>query len=490
MPTLPYGPGFESDNLEAVRRALDRSRRADIQVHLFALGPSAETLVPLKESLAATQGLLFTVREQADLAPAVISLGQRLSQVLAVDLVRQARVNLERRLLVSARTLAERAIAELEARKDESSLLADALWILASAEFESGDYRSAAATLRLVLDAQQRSQAKATEQAVTLSQMIWVELGRGEVEEANRLASQALSLVGLAREFARAWVLRAEELAGLNELSGVLLAAANARMIAGRLADADELLNESLALARAQKDPRVEASTLLSSGLLQLARGDDAAATRSLEQSVEAATKHGYMPLLGHNYLAYVRLKHGDLAGGTASLEAKNEILDWHYAVGLSEGTERDWLERTRRIDDVAGFITMNLLLTRSGPETGELALDSVLRRKGRLYERSLLNRASFWSGEKGANEPLLRRLADLRSRRAALEFAAIEAERDDEIRGELTALDDQIATIESELSSRAGASAECALRDACEAPVPAARPQQSSRTGFLLATL
>jgi CHAT domain-containing protein/tetratricopeptide (TPR) repeat protein len=470
VPTLPYGPGFESDNVEAVRRALDRSRRAGIQVHLFALGPDAETLVALKEPVSATQGMLFTVREKADLAPAVISVGRRLSGVLPVDLVRQADAMLQNGRFVSARTLARRAIAELEAHEDEPSQLEEARSILAAAEFNLGDYSRAGETLRLVFDAQQRSRADAAQQAITLSSMIWVELARGRVEEANRLASQALSLVDAARRslVARAYVLRADELAE-PEPSGVFLAAANARMVAGRLAEADDLLSESLELARTEEDSGTEASTLLSRGLLQLARGDEAAATTSLEQSIEL----GYAPLLGHNYLAYIRLKHGDLAGGAASLEARNAILDRHDAVDLSEGTERDWRERTAPIDDVAGFTTMHLLLTGENAEAGALILGSVLRRKGRLYEKTLLNRASFGSGEKGANEPLLQRLADLRSRRAALEFAAIEAERDDVTHREQAVLEEEMTTIELELSSRAGAWAECAARDACEGSGP-----------------
>jgi hypothetical protein len=41
QPTLPYGPGFEADNVRAVLRAANRAQRARIRIHSFAIGPDA-----------------------------------------------------------------------------------------------------------------------------------------------------------------------------------------------------------------------------------------------------------------------------------------------------------------------------------------------------------------------------------------------------------------------------------------------------------------
>ena len=40
-PTLPYDQVFEAENVKAVLRAADRSARANIKIHSFAIGPEA-----------------------------------------------------------------------------------------------------------------------------------------------------------------------------------------------------------------------------------------------------------------------------------------------------------------------------------------------------------------------------------------------------------------------------------------------------------------
>ena len=72
QPTLPYGPGFESDNVRAVLRAADRAQRAKIRIHSFAIGPDAlEGPVATVEMAARTDGFFTPVRRPGDLVDVV-----------------------------------------------------------------------------------------------------------------------------------------------------------------------------------------------------------------------------------------------------------------------------------------------------------------------------------------------------------------------------------------------------------------------------------
>ncbi len=72
QPTLPYGPGFEADNVRAVLRAADRSRRGEIRIHSFAIGPHAldGPIAPV-EMAARTNGYFTPVRHPGDLVDVV-----------------------------------------------------------------------------------------------------------------------------------------------------------------------------------------------------------------------------------------------------------------------------------------------------------------------------------------------------------------------------------------------------------------------------------
>jgi hypothetical protein len=68
QPTLPYGPGFESDNVRAVLRAANRADRAEIRIHSFAIGPDAlEGPVATVEMAQRTDGFFTPVRHPGDL---------------------------------------------------------------------------------------------------------------------------------------------------------------------------------------------------------------------------------------------------------------------------------------------------------------------------------------------------------------------------------------------------------------------------------------
>ena len=72
QPTLPYGPGFESDNVRAVLRAANRAQRANIRIHSFAIGPDAlEGPVATVEMAARTDGFFTPVRHPGDLVDVV-----------------------------------------------------------------------------------------------------------------------------------------------------------------------------------------------------------------------------------------------------------------------------------------------------------------------------------------------------------------------------------------------------------------------------------
>ncbi len=74
QPTLPYGPGFEADNVRAVLRAANRADRANIRIHSFAIGPDAlEGPVATVEMAQRTDGFFTPVRHPGDLVNVVES---------------------------------------------------------------------------------------------------------------------------------------------------------------------------------------------------------------------------------------------------------------------------------------------------------------------------------------------------------------------------------------------------------------------------------
>jgi len=72
QPTLPYGSGFERDNVDAVLRAANRAGRASIRIHSFAIGPDAlEGPVATVEMANRTDGFFTPVRHPGDLVDVV-----------------------------------------------------------------------------------------------------------------------------------------------------------------------------------------------------------------------------------------------------------------------------------------------------------------------------------------------------------------------------------------------------------------------------------
>ena len=72
QPTLPYGPGFEADNVRAVLRAASRAARAEIRIHSFAIGPDAlDGPVATVEMASRTDGYFTPVRHPGDLVEVV-----------------------------------------------------------------------------------------------------------------------------------------------------------------------------------------------------------------------------------------------------------------------------------------------------------------------------------------------------------------------------------------------------------------------------------
>ncbi len=72
QPTLPYGPGYERDNVRAVLRAANRAHRAEIRIHSFAIGPDAlEGPIAPVEIAQRTNGYFTPVRHPADLVNVV-----------------------------------------------------------------------------------------------------------------------------------------------------------------------------------------------------------------------------------------------------------------------------------------------------------------------------------------------------------------------------------------------------------------------------------
>lgn len=71
-PTLPYGPGFESDNVKSVLRAAERGARSGVQVHTFGIGAEAlEGPIALVELATRTDGIFTPVRDPGNLVDVI-----------------------------------------------------------------------------------------------------------------------------------------------------------------------------------------------------------------------------------------------------------------------------------------------------------------------------------------------------------------------------------------------------------------------------------
>jgi hypothetical protein len=72
QPTLPYGTGFDADNVRAVLRAASRAARAGIRIHSFAIGPDAlDGPVATVEMASRTDGYFTPVRHPGDLVEVI-----------------------------------------------------------------------------------------------------------------------------------------------------------------------------------------------------------------------------------------------------------------------------------------------------------------------------------------------------------------------------------------------------------------------------------
>jgi hypothetical protein len=70
--TLPYGPGFEADNVRAVLHAANRAQRGGIRIHSYAIGPDALAgPIAVVEMAARTNGDFTPVRHPGDLVDLV-----------------------------------------------------------------------------------------------------------------------------------------------------------------------------------------------------------------------------------------------------------------------------------------------------------------------------------------------------------------------------------------------------------------------------------
>jgi hypothetical protein len=72
QPTMPFGPGYEADNVKAVLRAASRAKRASIRIHSFAIGPDAlDGPIATVEMATRTDGYFTPVRHPGDLVDVI-----------------------------------------------------------------------------------------------------------------------------------------------------------------------------------------------------------------------------------------------------------------------------------------------------------------------------------------------------------------------------------------------------------------------------------
>jgi hypothetical protein len=72
QPTLPYGPGFDADNVRAVLRAADRAQKVGVRIHSFGIGPEAmDGPISLIEMSERTHGIFTPVKNPGELTDVI-----------------------------------------------------------------------------------------------------------------------------------------------------------------------------------------------------------------------------------------------------------------------------------------------------------------------------------------------------------------------------------------------------------------------------------
>jgi len=72
QPTLPYGPGYDADNVRAVLRAADRAQKVGVRIHSFGIGPEAmDGPISLIEMSERTHGIFTPVKNPGELTDVI-----------------------------------------------------------------------------------------------------------------------------------------------------------------------------------------------------------------------------------------------------------------------------------------------------------------------------------------------------------------------------------------------------------------------------------
>ena len=153
--------------------------------------------------------------------------------------------------------------------------------------------------------------------------------------------------------------------------------------------------------------------------------------------------------------LATVYVLKGDIEKAIAAQTRANEILEYNALLNLRIGSEREKLAYMQTLEDVdSNTMTLNFRAAANSPAARELALTSVLQRKGRVLDALSDSfealRRRFDAQDQKLFEDLNRATTDL------VNFVAnAQSLAPDEYRRELKTLEEKRETIENQISRR-----------------------------------
>jgi CHAT domain-containing protein len=154
------------------------------------------------------------------------------------------------------------------------------------------------------------------------------------------------------------------------------------------------------------------------------------------------------------NVLAHLAWAQGDLSGALPLFTRSEEILESHLAIALSTGTEKDRRNQIANVEyTLDGVLSFHFVAAPQSAEAAELAITTVLRRKGRA-----LDAASSASAVRNRLDPTAHALFDeLASKRAQLAKLALQgpgSERPDVHLRRVAELEEQVRRLEIQLST------------------------------------
>lgn len=352
-----------------------------------------------------------------------------------------------------SRKMYERALEIREQLFGPDSLeIAPVLNNLGLLDYYSGDYAAALKLGRRVLEIREKQLGPENLGVVNaLDNLGLIYAGSGEPEKAQAAYQRALKIL--------------EKLNAVEGVNGanILNNLAELYFKRGELANAEPLFQRALKIAESKSATEVGSSTLYLTNLGRLysQKGDYEQAETLLGRALEIREKTlGKTHFdVGRTYdaLAQLHALKGDLQQAMIFQERANVIYERNIGLNLSVGTEHQKLSYLSLMSENLNQ-TINLQ-TKMPDESRavELAVSSVLQRKGRVLDAMTDNFAALRTRSDVQDQILFVRLNDTNAQLAELTLNQPQVARSADYQKRISAIEEQKDGLETEISRRSG---------------------------------